>query len=114
MGGPDERRSSLVLFGLFCWWCRPNDFGPLQLWTKPQPGGAAAVFINNVGATWGDFPQVVPPQTIKLTDIGGIDATKAFKVRDIWNHADIAHVSGELVTPHIPEGDSLFYLLTPV
>ena len=35
------------------------------------------------------------------------------QVRDIWNKADLAHVTGELVTSHIPQGDSLFYLLTP-
>ena len=29
----------------------PNKYGPLQLWSKPQPGGTAAVFIQSTVRT---------------------------------------------------------------
>ena len=36
----------------------PNMFGPLQLWSKPQPGGATAVFVQSTSTTWGNNKQV--------------------------------------------------------
>ena len=36
---------------------RSNQFGPVQLWTKPQTNGGIAVFIQNTGSTWGSEGQ---------------------------------------------------------
>ena len=45
---------------------------------------------------------------------GSGSGTSKVKVRDIWNHADLADATNEIVTGPIAEGDSRFYLLTPV
>ena len=92
---------------------RSNQFGPLQLWFKPQPGNAAAVFIQNTGNTWGSHGQDQVPLTIELAELPGVDPSMTYKVRDIWKHADLPSITKELVTDYINLGDSRFYLLTP-
>ena len=92
----------------------PNKYGPLQLWSKPQPGGTAAVFIQSTMSTWGNNNDAHSVATFTLAEIPGLPAgTKTVKVRDIWNHVDLADVSGEMSTDLIAPGDSRFYLLTP-
>jgi|EP01047_Picozoa_sp_COSAG01_P058496 hypothetical protein len=93
----------------------PNKFGPLQLWSKPQPDGAVAVFVQSTGSTWGNAGQPGAAATIKLSELPGLAAgTTKVKVRDLWNHADLPDASdGEVVSDPIDEGDSRFYLLTP-
>ena len=93
----------------------PNKFGPLQLWSKPQPDGAVAVFVQSTGSTWGNAGQANAVATIKLSELPGLAVgTTKVKVRDLWNHADLPDASGgEVVSDPIDEGDSRFYLLTP-
>ena len=45
--------------------------------------------------------------------MAGLDPTKRYRVRDIWQHADLPDVTGALVTDAIVGGDSRFYRLTP-
>ena len=93
----------------------PLPTSGLQLWSKPQPGGAAAVLVLSIGSTWGNHPQDVPSVTVNLAKIAGLaNPAGKFKVRDIWNHADLPAASGgELITGPIKGGDSAFFLITP-
>ena len=93
----------------------PNKFGPLQLWSKPQPGGSVAVFVQSTGSTWGNSGQGGASMTIKLSELPGLAAgTTKVKVRDLWKRVDLPDASGgQIISDPIDEGDSRFYLLTP-
>jgi hypothetical protein len=93
----------------------PNIFGPMQLWSKPQPQHSAAVFIQATGSTWGNNNVEDSAATFTLAEIPGLPAgTQKVHVRDIWNHADLPDAEGTISTDPIEPGDSRFYLLTPV
>ena len=49
----------------------PNMFGPLQLWSKPQPGGAA-VLVASIGSTWGNDNTRSSAATFALSEIPGL------------------------------------------
>ena len=101
---------------LVCWLqSDATNTSGLQLWSKPQPGGAAAVLVLSIGSTWGNHPQDVPSVTVNLAKIAGLaNPAGKFKVRDIWNHADLPAASGgELITGPIKGGDIAFFLITP-
>ena len=94
----------------------PNLFGPLQLWSKPQPNGAAAVFINSQGSTWGNNGVDGAVASFKPSEIPGLrQGAPSYKVRDIWNRADLPAWKGDAPyeTGAIAAGDSRLYLLTP-
>jgi hypothetical protein len=92
----------------------PNLFGPLQLWSKPQPGGAAAVFINSQGSTWGNQQeQASTVASFKASEIPGLKQSSSYTVRDVWNHTDLPNANGNITTDPIAPGDSRMYLLTP-
>eukprot|EP00928_Gymnodinium_smaydae_P012041 TRINITY_DN14393_c0_g8_i1.p1 TRINITY_DN14393_c0_g8~~TRINITY_DN14393_c0_g8_i1.p1 ORF type:complete len:574 (-),score=60.91 TRINITY_DN14393_c0_g8_i1:567-2246(-) len=78
-----------------------------QLWMKPQPNGAAAIFAFSTGS----WPSV--SFEVDLVKLGLTDGMR-YAVRDIWNHVDLAQVSGKLSTGAISNHDSVFYLLTPL
>lgn len=93
----------------------PNKFGPLQLWSKPQPGGAVAVFVQSTGTTWGNEGQAGATATIQLSELPGMaPGTTKVKVRDIWGKQDLPDATKEVRTDPIDAGDSRFYLLTPL
>jgi hypothetical protein len=92
----------------------PNLFGPMQLWSKPQPGGAAAVFINSQGSTWGNQNDATTAASFKASEIPGLKQSASYKVRDVWNHTDLPNTNGDFATDAIAPGDSRMYLLTPV
>ena len=50
----------------------PNMFGPLQLWSKPQPGGGAAVLVASIGSTWGNDNTRSSAATFALSEIPGL------------------------------------------
>ena len=47
-------------------------FGPLQLWSKPQPGGGAAVLVASIGSTWGNDNTRSSAATFALSEIPGL------------------------------------------
>ena len=87
----------------------------LQLWAKPQPGGAVAILVINVAANIGlDFE-------VSLAELG-LPSTSTVSVRDIWQHQDLGHgpiddldrrFSGT-VQGHVNARDSAFLLLRPL
>jgi hypothetical protein len=93
----------------------PNIFGPLQLWSKPQPRDTAAVFIQATGSTWGNNNVDHSVASFELAEIPGLPAgTTKVHVRDIWNRADLPDAVETITTDPIAPGDSRFYLLTPI
>lgn len=92
----------------------------LQLWAKPQPDGAVAVFAINVDLRSGstgcrgragsgcglDF-------TATFAELG-LEASASMRVRDIWDRQDVGVVSGGQLHVHVRPRDSAFLLLTPV
>ena len=97
----------------------PNLFGPMQLWSKPQPNGAAAVFINNQGSTWGNNNAGFTVASFKPSELPGLKQSAAgYTVKDLWNHTSLPGVQGKgdasITTDAIHAGDSRFYLVTPV
>lgn len=93
----------------------PNIFGPMQLWSKPQPQHSAAVFIQATGSTWGNNNFEYSVASFELAEIPGLPATTSrVHVRDIWNHVDLPDAENTISTDPIAPGDSRFYLLTPI
>jgi len=79
-----------------------------QLWAKPQPGGAVAVFAFNAGtAASASFE-------IDLVHDLGLQVRRNYSVRDIWAHKDMLAVHGALSTGVIANHDSRFYVLKPL
>jgi hypothetical protein len=79
----------------------------VQLWAKPQPaGGVAVLLINN-------SPHTQHPEIAFDAATLGATATESskWKVRDIWERADVGVFSGSF-TPKVPAYDSGFYLLS--
>ena len=80
---------------------------PVQVWVKPQPKGALAVYVVNPTSNTGAAASVsVDFATLGL---GGTTAT----VRDIWRRQDAADATGSELKVTVPEMDSVFLLLTP-
>ena len=79
----------------------------MQIWAKPQPGGAAAIFVVNADASSSslDF-------AISLSELGMVGVTSA-QVRDIWNHRDL-DVAIDQVTGSVTARDSIFLLISPI
>ena len=78
----------------------------VQLWVKPQPGGAVAVLlINNTPE------EQSPPVPLDAATLGK-GAAARMKVRDIWERRDVGVASGAFA-PRVPAWDSGFYLLSP-
>eukprot|EP00658_Telonema_sp_P-2_P036208 TRINITY_DN26237_c0_g1_i1.p1 TRINITY_DN26237_c0_g1~~TRINITY_DN26237_c0_g1_i1.p1 ORF type:complete len:560 (+),score=92.76 TRINITY_DN26237_c0_g1_i1:54-1733(+) len=84
----------------------PNTGSPVQVWAKPLPNKAVALFGLNSGMySTGDM------QLELSFELLGLDARLA-KVRDVWQHADNGTV-GERIDITIPALDSVFLVLTP-
>ena len=84
----------------------------MQLWSKPQPGGAVAVFVQSTASAWGNEGRAGATATVKLSELPGLAAgTTKVKVRDIWARRDLPDATGgEVLTGPIDAGDSVFYL----
>lgn len=78
-----------------------------QLWAKPQPGGAVAVFAFNAGA------QEPVSFTINLFKDLGLPAGASYMLRDVWARRDISVIQDTLDITAIAFHDSRFLLLTP-
>lgn len=90
----------------------------VQLWVKPQPGGAVAMLIIN------NTPQQQTPSvpldaatllghaTTQHASAAATAAAGQWKVRGIWEREDVGMAAGTF-SPQVPPYDSGFYLLTP-
>ena len=71
----------------------------MQVWSKPLPGGAAAVLLVNNGRETTDV-------TVQLAALGvPCAATGSCRARDLWEHKDLGAVPGASftakgLTPH--------------
>ena len=106
----------------------PNVGSPVQVWSKPLPQGAVAVFaLNSVSYTsplisikpfrrmlgWqGQFGTTSMQIQMPFSEIG-LQAAKPASLRDLWKHTDNGTVSEELVL-RVPVADSVFVVLTPI
>lgn len=88
---------------------RPSPFGPLQLWAKPQPGGAVAIALLNRASTGSPTVMVDVP----LKDLPGLPLRKRVLVRDIWERHDLLPVEGIALSVSVQGGDSRLLLLKP-
>ena len=81
-----------------------------QAFSKPLPGGAAAVLVLNHGHG------VLPAMDLPLAGIPGLQPSSAsFTVRDAYAHTDLPPATGGLLhIPDIQSHDSVFYKLAPV
>ena len=63
----------------------PNYFGPLQLWSKPQPGGAVAIFVQSTTCTWGNEGQGGAIAAVQLSELPrlALGTTKAKSERHL-------------------------------
>jgi len=84
----------------------PSGTGVLQVWAKPQPKNAMAIFVIN-GAN------EAPAQVVTLTFKTFNMTSSSYAARDIWNHKDLGTFSTQFVTDAINGYDSRFYLFTP-
>ena len=84
-------------------WEEPLDVG--QVWCKPQPGGAVAVWVLN------NSPQELP-YSVALSKLE-LRESSLFMVRDIWAGAALAPISERLHGSVAPM-DSHFFLLSPL
>lgn len=83
----------------------PSGTGVVQVWAKPQPKGAIAVFVINGANT-------APAQVLTIP-FTWLNITGSFVARDLWNHTDIGVYSNQFVTDPINGYDSRFYLFSP-
>ena len=84
----------------------PGGGTTVQIWAKPQPDGAVAVFVLNAAAH--DDIKV----KIQFADVGlAPDAT--VNVRDVWARADVGQAKGEYSPPPIGAHDSALLMLSP-
>lgn len=108
-------RRGVLHFGGRCLAARhgvPNPFGPLQLWSKPLPGGAAAVLVMHRDAAGDPVPVFVP-----LADLPGLDLKLGTKVgvRDLWAKKDLPPLDADgTLEISVAGGDSTFLLLAPL
>jgi len=88
---------------------KPTPFGPLQLWSKPQPGGAVAIALLNRAAEG----STAVDAEVKLDDLPGLERGDWLDVRDVWAKRDLAPEKGDSFNVSVPGGDSRLLLLTP-
>jgi len=81
---------------------------PVQVWVKPQPKGALAVYVVNpvANSTNADVE-------VSFADLGLPQSAATATVRDIWSRSDLATATGSVLKASVPAMDSVFYLLTP-
>ena len=86
----------------------------IQLWSKKQPGGRAAVLVVNSGSAWGNEGQTIGSFNFSLSEIPGLAPdVKTVAVRDVWNGKDLGEATGVVTTDAIVPGDNRLYLLAP-
>eukprot|EP01062_Namystynia_karyoxenos_P054558 TRINITY_DN449_c0_g4_i1.p1 TRINITY_DN449_c0_g4~~TRINITY_DN449_c0_g4_i1.p1 ORF type:complete len:439 (+),score=174.67 TRINITY_DN449_c0_g4_i1:73-1317(+) len=78
------------------------DSPKVQIWSKPQPGGAVAVLVINPTAAHAKGH-------VELSELG---LKGAAAVRDIWRRSDAGRAERQ-ITYDVPATDSEFLLLTP-
>lgn len=79
----------------------------VQLWTKPQPNGAMAVFfISSQDSTGKNSSYTVTFKELNIT-------TSSASVRDIWQHKDLGVFQNQFTTDVFGGLDSRFYLVSP-
>lgn len=80
-----------------------------EVYSKPLPGGAAAVLVLN-HADGGKTANV----TLPLAGVPGLACgPRGCRVRDIYKHADAGVISGDLVVSALSAHDSYCVTLTP-
>ena len=99
-----------------CWslWDFPVGGYEVQMWAKPLPDGAAALYILNTNTTSTKTGSVALSKVLHWPTAEQPQSTGSLKVRDIWGHNDNGTVSaaGEFKYSVGP-ADSAFVLLTP-
>ena len=102
-GCEDSRRPTTEVV---CW-TEPLD--PMQIWCKPQPGGAMAVFVLN------SSPNQQLPYSLPLSELGlSIPTGATVSVRDVWARANRAPITTALLEGLVPASDSHLLLLLPI
>ena len=79
---------------------------PVQVWVKPQPKGALAVYVVNPAPDGKAAAVSVDFATLGLP-------TAAAAVRDLWSRQDIGDASSGVLKATVEPLDSAFLLLTP-
>ena len=95
-------------------WCFKADrvttnstctFATWQVWSKPLPGGAAAVLLVNNGRETADV-------TVEFAMLGVACATSgACRARDLWGHADLGAVGASFTAKALTPHDSMFLVV---
>lgn len=106
-----EKGGRLLENGGQCLVARENgpspDSGKIQLWAKPQPRGALAVFLlSNQDVTATNASVVVDL-------VHDLNMTGPVTIRDVWNHQDLGTHSGTFATDAFGYHDSRFYVVSP-
>ena len=86
-------------------WTHYSRPPPVQVWVKPQPAGALAVYVVNSNPT-GKAASI----TVPLAKLGLSVAT--VHVRDIWSRQDVGQAARALRVSVAPL-DSAFLMLSP-
>ena len=85
----------------------PGNQGIVQLWAKPQPEGALAVFLLSNQDT------SAPNTTITIDVAQELNMTGAVSVRDLWSRTNLGSHTGFFTTDAFGGHDSRFYLFSP-
>ena len=102
-GGPTASGSPGCGKGNVVCWEQPLD--AMQIWCKPQPGEAVAVWVLN------SSPSELP-YSVALSELELREGT-LFRVRDIWANATLIPIN-ERLQGSVPPMDSHFLLLSPL
>lgn len=90
----------------------PEDWAkkakPLQLWAKPQPGGAIAVFLVNMLTPWAHSAVSV---TVHFAKELGLKSGATYSIRDVWRRSDVG--VGKSLSVQLDGYDSVLFLLSP-
>merc|ERR1719469_1547918 len=81
-----------------------GNFGAGQVWAKPQPGGALAVLVINIGG------ELITHHSLNFPKLNLTTGT--YTVRDIWEKKDLGTATGQFPVT-VPPYDSAFLLLSP-
>ena len=80
----------------------------VQVWAKPQSGGALAVLVINAS------PHMLAVGA-KALNFAALNMTSSrMAVRDIWERADVGSFDGGWPLPAVPAFDSVFVRLDPL
>jgi hypothetical protein len=93
-----------------CGWLPECSVPVWEVWSKPLPGGSAAVLFLNHGAVGSSAD--VPVTWAGVPGLGAC-GTGGCAVRDVYGHRDLGRFTGGFVASALAAHDSVFITVSP-